>query len=133
MENMEQKRERPRRSFSDAYKAEVVELCRTSGKSITEVVQDLGVTVSTLRRCVAQGQSRFDTSGRPVQDGGGFDVLRRASQHLNLKLREVAQNLVDTGEDPYTGPSQSRDAKGERLGSHPVRACETYRRTHLGG
>jgi GAF domain-containing protein len=33
-----------------------------------------------------------------------FDVLRRASQHLNIKLREVAQNLVDTGEDPDVGP-----------------------------
>jgi hypothetical protein len=32
-----------------------------------------------------------------------FDVLRRASQHLNMKLREVAQNLVDTGESPDTG------------------------------
>jgi AmiR/NasT family two-component response regulator len=32
-----------------------------------------------------------------------FDVLRRASQHLNIKLREVAQNLVDTGENPDTG------------------------------
>jgi GAF domain-containing protein len=34
-----------------------------------------------------------------------FNLLRRASQHLNLKLREVAQNLVDTGEGPDTGPS----------------------------
>ena len=33
-----------------------------------------------------------------------FDILRRASQHLNIKLREVAQNLVETGEDPVTGP-----------------------------
>jgi hypothetical protein len=32
-----------------------------------------------------------------------FDILRRASQHLNVKLREVAQNLVDTGEEPDTG------------------------------
>jgi GAF domain-containing protein len=32
-----------------------------------------------------------------------FDILRRASQHLNVKLREVAQNLVDTGVDPDTG------------------------------
>lgn len=32
-----------------------------------------------------------------------FDILRRASQHLNVKLREVAQNLVDTGEQPDTG------------------------------
>jgi AmiR/NasT family two-component response regulator len=29
-----------------------------------------------------------------------FDILRRASQHLNIRLREVAQNLVDTGEHP---------------------------------
>ena len=29
-----------------------------------------------------------------------FDVLRRASQNLNIKLREVAQRLVDTGEAP---------------------------------
>ncbi len=32
-----------------------------------------------------------------------FDVLRRASQHLNVKLRDVAQHLVDTGESPDTG------------------------------
>jgi GAF domain-containing protein len=32
-----------------------------------------------------------------------FEILRRASQHLNLKLRDVAQNLVDTGERPDTG------------------------------
>jgi AmiR/NasT family two-component response regulator len=32
-----------------------------------------------------------------------FDILRRASQHLNLRLREVAQDLVDTGEGPDTG------------------------------
>jgi GAF domain-containing protein len=41
-----------------------------------------------------------------------FDVLRRASQHLNLKLREVAQNLIDTGEDPDTGQRHSPD-RGE--------------------
>lgn len=34
-----------------------------------------------------------------------FDILRRASQHLNIKLRDVAQNLVDTGENPDTGAS----------------------------
>ncbi len=36
-----------------------------------------------------------------------FDILRRASQHLNIKLRDVAQNLVDTGESPATGPPPS--------------------------
>lgn len=32
-----------------------------------------------------------------------FEILRRASQHLNVKLREVAQELVETGERPDTG------------------------------
>ena len=36
-----------------------------------------------------------------------FDILRRASQHLNIKLRDVAQNLVDTGESPPTAPPPS--------------------------
>jgi GAF domain-containing protein len=35
-----------------------------------------------------------------------FAILRSASQHLNIKLREVAQQLVDTGEDPVTGSDQ---------------------------
>ncbi|HUZ19807.1 MAG TPA: GAF and ANTAR domain-containing protein [Acidimicrobiales bacterium] len=29
-----------------------------------------------------------------------FGMLRRASQHLNVKLREVAQHIVDTGDVP---------------------------------
>src|SRR5580698_5250570 len=53
METMEQKR-RPRRSYSDEYKAEVVDLVRTSGKSLTEVCRDLDLTASVVRRWVAQ-------------------------------------------------------------------------------
>ena len=36
-----------------------------------------------------------------------FHVLRQASQHLNVKLREVAQDLIDTGERPDTGAPRS--------------------------
>ena len=64
METMEEKRKRPRRSFSDEYKAEVVDLCRTSDKTITEVAGDLGLTVSTaVRRSVAQAD--IDAGRRP--------------------------------------------------------------------
>ncbi len=35
-----------------------------------------------------------------------FDVLRRASQHMNIKLREVAATLVETGESPETGSTR---------------------------
>ena len=63
METMEQKRKRPRRSFSDEYKAEVVELCRTSDKTIAEVSHDLGLTVSAVRRWVAQAD--IDAGRKP--------------------------------------------------------------------
>lgn len=48
-----------------------------------------------------------------------FDVLRRASQHLNRKLREVAQDLVETGERPETNgpPATSRAAGSPALRS----------------
>jgi AmiR/NasT family two-component response regulator len=36
-----------------------------------------------------------------------FDVLRRASQHMNIKLREVAETLVETGESPNTGNAKT--------------------------
>jgi hypothetical protein len=36
-----------------------------------------------------------------------FEVLRHASQDLNVKLRDVAQRLVDTGEDPRSGGRSS--------------------------
>jgi GAF domain-containing protein len=39
-----------------------------------------------------------------------FDILRHASHHLNIKLREVAQNLIDTGEDPDIGVRPSPSA-----------------------
>jgi ANTAR domain/GAF domain len=42
-----------------------------------------------------------------ITANAAFDILRRASQHLNLKLREVAQSLVETGEGPETGPPRS--------------------------
>jgi hypothetical protein len=37
-----------------------------------------------------------------------FEVLRRASQDLNVKLRDIGQRLVDTGEDPRS-PRPPRD------------------------
>lgn len=56
------------------------------------------------REVIGQAQGILMERERITPDQA-FDVLRRASQHLNLKLREVAQQLVDTGERPFTGPT----------------------------
>jgi transposase-like protein len=51
---MEQRRKLSRRSFSDNYKEEVVELCRISDRAISEVTRDLDLTVTAMRPWVAQ-------------------------------------------------------------------------------
>jgi hypothetical protein len=38
-----------------------------------------------------------------ITSSQAFEILQRAAQYLNIKVREVAQNLVDTGESPQTG------------------------------
>jgi GAF domain-containing protein len=57
------------------------------------------------REVIGQAQGILMERER-ISANQAFDVLRRASQYLNIKLREVAQTLVDTGERPETGPSR---------------------------
>ena len=54
------------------------------------------------RETIGQAQGILMERERVAADEA-FDILRRASQHLNRKLKEVAQDLVDTGERPDTG------------------------------
>ena len=54
------------------------------------------------REMIGQAQGILMERER-ISPDQAFDILRRASQHLNLKLRDVAQALVDTGERPDTG------------------------------
>jgi AmiR/NasT family two-component response regulator len=56
------------------------------------------------REVIGQAQGILMERER-ISSSEAFDVLRRASQHLNVKLRDVAQDLVDTGEVPDTGRS----------------------------
>ncbi len=54
------------------------------------------------RELIGQAQGILMERERITADQA-FDVLRRASQHLNTKLREVAQTLVETGQTPDAG------------------------------
>jgi hypothetical protein len=62
---------------------------------------NLHAALST-REVIGQAQGILMERDR-ISSDEAFDILRRASQHLNLKLRDVAQGLVDTGEKPDTG------------------------------
>jgi GAF domain-containing protein len=58
------------------------------------------------REVIGQAQGILMERER-ITPGQAFDILRHASQHLNRKLRDVAQDLVDTGEQPDDGLSGS--------------------------
>jgi GAF domain-containing protein len=65
------------------------------------------------REVIGQAQGILMERERIAADQA-FDVLRRASQHLNIKLREVAQTLVETGERPDTGSPYRRESDRPR-------------------
>jgi transposase len=54
---------RARRSFSAEFKAETVELIRSSGKTVGEVWRDLDLTETAVRRWVQQAE--IDAGKRP--------------------------------------------------------------------
>jgi transposase len=70
-------RQRKRRSFTPEYKTEVVELCRTSGKTIAQVARDLDLTETGVRRWVAQAEI----------DAGRRDGLTTAEREELTRLR----------------------------------------------
>lgn len=54
------------------------------------------------RELIGQAQGILMERERITADQA-FDILRRASQHVNMKLRTVAEALVETGESPDIG------------------------------
>ena len=76
---------RRRRSSTREYKAEVVELCRTGGRSITAVARDLGLTETAVRRWVAQAE--IDAGQRDGLTTAGREELSRLRREVRA-LRE---------------------------------------------
>jgi len=79
---MEQQR-RPRRSFPDEYKAEVVEICRTGGRSIAMVARDLDLSETAVRRWVTRAEV----------DAGRRDGLTTAEREELSRLRDEVRVL----------------------------------------
>ena len=67
--------------------------------------QNLNAALAT-REVIGQAQGILMERER-ISAAQAFDILRRASQHLNRKLRDVAQDFVDTGARPETGQPRS--------------------------
>jgi len=74
---------RPRRGFTDAYKAEVVALCRGSEKSMSEIARDLDLTESSVRRWVSQAEI----------DAGHKEGLTSSEREELVRLRKEVRVL----------------------------------------
>jgi len=44
-----------------------------------------------------------------------FDVLRRASQRMNIKLRDIAETVVRTGEAPKEGKERGEQRRRDSI------------------
>jgi AmiR/NasT family two-component response regulator len=64
----------------------------------TEIARNLEAALLT-REIIGQAQGILMERERITADQA-FVILRRASQHLNIKLHDVAQALVEPGSDP---------------------------------
>jgi transposase len=82
---MEPTGRRLRRAFTAEYKAEVVELCRSSGKTIGAVARDLGLTETSVRRWVTQAD--IDSGHRDGLTTSGREELARLRKEVRV-LRE---------------------------------------------
>ena len=85
---------RRRRSFTAQYKAEVVELCRTGGRSITAVSRDLGLTETAVRRWVKQAEiDQGKAPGLTSDERAELARLRRENKVLREE-REILKKAA---------------------------------------
>jgi len=82
---------RARRTFTTEFKAETIELIRSSGKSIGAICRDLGLTETAVRRWVQQAE--VDAGKRPGLTTIEQEELTRL-RHEVLVLRQEREILV---------------------------------------
>jgi transposase-like protein len=82
---------RKRRSFSKEYKAEVVELCRTSGKSIGEISRELDLTETAVRDWVQKADAAEATAGS--QNDRDLEAELRAAKK-RIKELEMEREIL---------------------------------------
>ena len=80
-----QQQRRPRRSFPDEYKAQVVELCASGERSVGAVAKDLDLSETAVRRWIAQAE--IDAGQRAGLTSAEREELSRLRKE-NRILRE---------------------------------------------
>jgi transposase len=87
METMERNKRRDRRSYTPEFTSEIVDRCRAGDRSIREVARDFDLTVSAVRRWVAQAE--VDAGERPgltTEEREELSRLRRENKRLQADV-----------------------------------------------
>lgn len=71
-----------KRRYSNEFKAQAVELVRTSGKGVTEVARDLGIAISVLSRWVVKAD---DAAARTPEESAELKRLRKEVERLTME------------------------------------------------
>jgi transposase len=94
--------ERPRRSFTEEYKHQAVELVMSSGRSITSVTKELGLRDSVLRRWVdkirqepASAAWRPTTQATPMPADQASEIARLRQENERLRMeRDILKKSI---------------------------------------
>ncbi len=85
---------RPRRSFTAEFKAQTVDLVRTSGKSISQICRELDLTETAVRRWVEQAAiDRGERDGLTTVEREELTRLRREIRVLQEE-REILKKAA---------------------------------------
>jgi transposase len=83
METKKPRNQRPRRSFTPEFKAEIVELCRRGDRSISQVSRDFDLTETAVRAWVNQAAvDAGEREGLTTEEREELSRLRRENRRL---------------------------------------------------
>jgi transposase len=94
--------QKPRRTFTDEQKAEAVRIVGQSGKPVSQVAQEMGLTESALRKWVKQAQvdRSGDTEGALTSaERQELTALRRDLKRVKME-RDFLKNGLRTWARP---------------------------------
>ena len=91
------KQRRPRRAFTDEFRADVVRLCQAGRESIAEVARRLDLTDSAVRGWVKNAESEAvdggDTAALTTSEKEELQRLRREVKTLKME-REILEKAA---------------------------------------
>ena len=82
---------RPRRKFTDEFKAETVKLIRTSGRTVGSVARELNIGETAVRRWVNQAEALGSADSLGSDERTELHRLRKENRELRMEKEILAK------------------------------------------